>query len=229
MEENVTFLKNIPLFSNLNDNILVEIIKLGSRKFYKKDSVILFQNQSESALIYVLKGQLRLSKMNNEGDELTLGFLNESEFWGDTAILEGQFPQINITSVDDSEIFIIKSGDLISLLKTKPEFSIAILNELTKQLRISNQKIRCLSLKASEGKVASVIIQLADYLGKIKNNGIEIENIPAQQELADMAGTSRETISRTLHSFAKKGLIMFDGQKLIVTHYEKFKELCQVK
>lgn len=225
MEENDTFLKNIPIFSNLNDNILSEITKLGSRKIFNKDSTILFQNQSDPALILVIKGELRLSKINSEGSEITLGFLKESEFWGDTAILDGKSPSVNITSEKDSEVFIIKRDDLVSLLKSKPEFSIEILNEVTKQLRALNQKIKCLSLKASDGKVASVIIHLLDDFGIIKDKAIEIEKLPVPQVLADMAGTSRETISRTLHSFAKKGLIELDGQKLIVKSYEKFKEL----
>jgi CRP-like cAMP-binding protein len=86
-------------------------------------------------------------------------------------------------------------------------------------------KIKSLSLKDAEGKVATVILQIADDIGKIKHGKVEIEKLPLQQDLANMAGTSRETISRTLHSFAKKGLVEMDGNKLIITDYEKFKEL----
>jgi CRP-like cAMP-binding protein len=58
----------------------------------------------------------------------------------------------------------------------------------------------------------------------IKRGIVEIEKLPLQQDLANMAGTSRETISRTLHSFAKKGLIELEGSKLRILDYEKFKE-----
>jgi CRP/FNR family cyclic AMP-dependent transcriptional regulator len=54
---------------------------------------------------------------------------------------------------------------------------------------------------------------------------VEIEKLPYQHELANMAGTSRETISRTLHTFAKKGLVELEGTKLRITSYEKFKDL----
>ncbi len=113
----------------------------------------------------------------------------------------------------------------MNLFQNKPEYSIAILNELTKQLRVSNLKIKSLSLKAAEGKVASVIIQLIDESGLVKEGNIEIEKLPTQQELAVMAGTSRETISRTIHSFSKKGLIELEGPKLRIKNYDKFKEL----
>ncbi len=225
MRENEEFLKKIPLFSSLNDNIISEIANLGIRKNYNKDSIILFQNQSDSALVVVLKGELRLTKMSNEGNEVTLDFLKESESWGDTAILDGKSPTVNIVAEQNSEVFVITRTDLMNLFNSKPEYSIAVLNELTRQLRASNLKIKSLSLKAAEGKVASVIIQLADEFGIVKEGAIEIEQLPIQQELANMAGTSRETISRTIQSFSKKGLIEVEGQKLRIKDYEKFKEL----
>jgi CRP-like cAMP-binding protein len=86
-------------------------------------------------------------------------------------------------------------------------------------------KIKALSLKDAEGKVATVLLQIADEIGKIKQGIVEIEDLPYQQELANMAGTSRETISRTLHSFAKKGMIELEGSKVKILNYEKFKEL----
>jgi CRP-like cAMP-binding protein len=92
-------------------------------------------------------------------------------------------------------------------------------------MRAADLKIKSLSLKDAEGKVATVILQLADDLGKIKNGTVEIEKLPLQHDLANMAGTSRETISRTLHSLVKKELIELKGSKLKIINYEKFKEL----
>ncbi len=141
------------------------------------------------------------------------------------AILDGQTRSATVTAIEDSELFLIQRNDFISLLREHPEISLSLLQELTKRLRSADVKIKALSLKDAEGKVATVILQLADDLGKIKQGKVEIERLPLQQDLANMAGTSRETISRTLHSFAKKGLIELDGMKLLITDYEKFKEL----
>jgi len=113
-------------------------------------------------------------------------------------------------------------------LHDNPEVSIALLQELTQRLRAAGMKIKALSLKDAEGKVATVILQLADDTGKIKHGVVEIEKLPFQHELANMAGTSRETISRTLHAFAKKGLIELEGSKLRIVQYEKFKELYSI-
>ncbi|MBE2279704.1 MAG: Crp/Fnr family transcriptional regulator [Ignavibacteriaceae bacterium] len=97
--------------------------------------------------------------------------------------------------------------------------------ELTKRIRTADMKIKSLSLKDAEGKVATVILQIADDIGRIKQGVVEIEKLPFQHDLANMAGTSRETISRTLHNFAKRGLIELEGTKLRIPNYDKFREM----
>lgn len=225
MPENVGFLAKIPIFSGLDFNVLSEIEKLGETKNFNKDSVILFEKQSDSALIIVLTGSLKLTKMSEGGNEVVLDVVGESGYWGDTSILDGMPPSVNITAQEDSEVFIIGREKFLALLKNNPAISISLLGELTRKLRSCSMKMKANSLKSAEGKVAAVLTELVDDLGEIKNGWIEIENPPGQQELADMAGTSRETISRTLHSFTKKGLIEIDGRKIRIKELDKFKEL----
>ena len=141
------------------------------------------------------------------------------------ALLDGQSRSANVVALEDSELFIIRREDFLNLLKQHPEVAISLLQELTQRLRTADMKIKSLTLKDAEGKVATVILQIADDIGKIKQGVVEIEKLPLQQDLASMAGTSRETISRTLHSFAKKGLVEIEGSKLRILNYEKFKEL----
>ena len=99
-----------------------------------------------------------------------------------------------------------------------------MLKELTKRLRAADMKINALSSKNAEGKIATLLVQLADKIGKITYGKAEIEKLPYQRELANMAGTSRETMSRILNSFAKKGFVELKGSGLQILNYDKFKE-----
>src|SRR3990172_9777668 len=207
MWENVDFFEKSLVFCGFKKSLLDEISRIGKRKKFNKDAVILFERQADSALIFVLEGKIRLSKISEEGSEVNLAILEKSDFWGDTSLLDGLPPNVNINAEEDCEIFLLKREDFLKLLDRKSELSIQLISALTQNLNSANQKIRSLSLKASEGKVASVLMQLINKSGEVSNGKIEIQKLPLQQELADMAGTSRETISRTLHSFAKKGLI----------------------
>lgn len=219
------FLSFVPIFSEVNDETLQKIEAVGSRKSYAKNDVILQEEEIGSALFVIVKGKVKVARNSNDGREVILTILSENDFFGEMAILDGQTRSATVTALEDTDLFIIQRNDFLTLLQSNPEVSIALLQELTQRLRVSDAKIKALSLKDAEGKVATVILQVADDIGKIKQGVVEIEKLPLQQDLANMAGTSRETISRTLHSFAKKGLIELDGNKLRIMDYEKFKEL----
>jgi CRP/FNR family transcriptional regulator, cyclic AMP receptor protein len=219
------FLKYVPIFSDLDDSTIEQISKIGIHKSFKKDSIVMLEHETGSNLFVIVEGKVKISRLGDEGREVILTILNDSDFFGEMSILDGLARSANVTAMEDSEIFMIQRNDFISLLKDHPEISIALLNELTQRLRAADLKIKSLSLKDAEGKVATVILQLADDIGKIKNGTVEIEKLPLQHDLANMAGTSRETISRTFHSLAKKGLIDLKGSRLRIINYEKFKEL----
>lgn len=225
MLETDDFLKYVPIFSDLDIETLEKISKLGIRKTFKKDSVVLFEHETGSALFVIVEGKVKVSRVSDDGKEVILTILSDSDFFGEMAILDGLARSANVTAMEDSELFLIQRAEFINLLREYPDVSIALLQELTQRLRSADMKIKSLSLKDAEGKVATVILQLADDLGKIKQGTVEIEKLPFQHDLANMAGTSRETISRTLHSFAKKGLVELEGSKLKIINYEKFKEL----
>jgi CRP/FNR family cyclic AMP-dependent transcriptional regulator len=225
MESKNDFLKYVPIFADLSEDTIEQISRLGIKKPFSKDSIILYEHETGSALFVIIKGKVKISRVSDDGKEVILTILNESDFFGEMAILDGSARSANVTAMEDSELFIIQRSDFLNLLQVHPEISIALLQELTKRLRTADMKIKSLSLKDAEGKVATVILQLADDMGKIKQGTVEIEKLPYQHDLANMAGTSRETISRTLHTFAKKGLVELDGSRLRILNYEKFKEL----
>ena len=225
MNEKDDFLRQIPIFSQLSDDKLGQISKLGTRKNFNKDSVILFEHETGSAFFVVILGKVKLSRVSDDGKEVILTTLNKSDFFGEMSILDGTSRSATVTAMEDSELLIIQRNEFINLLHSDPDISIALLIELARKLRAADMKLKSLSLKDAEGKVATVILQLADDIGKIKQGAMEIERLPFQHDLASMAGTSRETISRTLHTFAKKGLVELEGSRLRILNYEKFKEL----
>lgn len=214
----------VPIFSDLQEETIEKISSVGTKKVYPKESIILMEEDSGSAMFVITRGKVKVSRTSSDGREVILSILSESDFFGEMAILDGLSRSASVIALEESELFIIQREQFLALLKSHPEISINLLQELTRRLRSADMKIKALSLKDAEGKVATVILQLAEDIGKIKHGIVEIEKLPLQQDLANMAGTSRETISRTLHSFAKKGLVELEGSKLRILHFEKFRE-----
>jgi CRP-like cAMP-binding protein len=219
------FLYKIPIFSDLSIDTLNIILKAGSIKNYKINETILTEEQDGVAFIFIINGRVKLSRKSEEGRDVIITILYKDEFFGEMAIFDGRKKFTTVSALEDSIVFILRRVDFLDMLHEYPEISINLLGELTKRLSASEIKIKALSTKDAEGKVATLLLQIADDFGQIKKGKVEIDRLPLQNDLAKMAGTSRETISRTLHSFAKKGFVELDGNKLRFNQYEKFREL----
>ncbi len=225
MNKSSDFLSFVPIFSSLDKKILEKILEKGQQKFYPKNTYVFREEEPGSCLFIIISGKVKVSRGNNDGKEVILSLLQESEFFGEMSLLDGSERSADVITLEDTELFLLDRADFNDLLINHPEVGFALLKELSLRLRAADLKIKSLTLKDSEGKVATILIELADNYGKIKNGIVEIDKLPFQSDLASMAGTSRETISRTLHTFAKKGLVEIDGPKLRILDYEKFKEL----
>jgi CRP-like cAMP-binding protein len=224
MERNVAFLKYVSIFTDLEYEYLAKIARIGTYQSYNKDSVILSENEDGSGLFILAKGKVKVSRFA-DGREVILAILHESDIFGEMSILDGHSRSAAVIAIEDSEIFLLKRADFLKLLHIRRDVMIALLSELAKRLRSADIKIKALGMHYAEGKIATVLIQLADEFGKIKQGQVLIEQLPHKHEIANMAGTSRETISRTIHSFVKKGFVSLEGSGLRIFNYQKFKEM----
>lgn len=224
MESN-SLLNNIPLFENLSEETLNKIQSFGNRQQFKKDSIILVESEEGSALFFIIKGKVKVTLQNKEGKEVILAMLGENDFFGEMALIDGTNRAATIVSCETTELFIIKRDDFLKLINLYPDVAITLLQELSKRLRYADLMIKSLSLNDAEGKVAVVLNQHAFDYGKIKNGVVEIEKAPTQQDIAKMAGTSRETVNRVLGTFTKNGLIEIDGSTIRILNYEEFNKL----
>lgn len=225
MSEEIDVLRNVPIFSELSDKDLEHIAALGVRKKYKKGSIILLEEETGAALFVIITGKVKIVRMDDDGREVILSILGESDFFGEMAILDGSTRSASVLATAKSELFMIHRGDFLKSLTDYPSVSIGLLRELTGRLRKADAQIKSLSLKDAAGRVANVVLQLADDVGVFRKGKVEIDELPLQQDLANMAGTSRETISRMIHKFIKKGYLPLQESKLIINDYENFKTL----
>ena len=219
----VGFLKYIPLFSELTDVELREIVKLAVRQVYKKDNMILIEEEIGSTMFIILDGRVKISRISDDGREVILSILSEGDFFGEMSILDGQNRSANVVTLEDSKIMVIRREDFLQMLHDYPQIAINLLKELAGRLRRSDAQIKSLSLQNATGKVASTLLRIADDSGKIHLGQVEIPRLPPQQDLANMAGTSRETISRVLKALTKQGYLKKEGSRLIIKDYESFR------
>jgi CRP-like cAMP-binding protein len=219
----IDFLRQVSIFSGLTDEDVARVANIGSTKVYQKGSVIVMEAEAGAAMFSIISGKVKVIRSDGEGREVILSILSESDVFGELSLLDGHARSASVIAITETEVFVIHRLDFMHLVHTFPSISLALLSELAHRLRKADAQIKNLSLKGAEDRVASVILQLAEEVGRVKHGRVIIEDIPVQQDLANMAGTSRETFSRMLHQFIKSGEIIAEGDTFVINNYEKFR------
>jgi CRP-like cAMP-binding protein len=221
----VQHLRNVPIFSDLKDSDLNIISdKMISRAYEKGQMILLEESQGETFFI-IVSGAVKVTRLSDDGREVILAILGESDFFGEMSLLDVEGRSANIVANEDAEVLTLSRRDFLDCLETYPKIAIALLEELAIRLRKSDQHIESLSLSDSEHRIAITLIRFAQELGTIKQGDVKISNLPFQQDIANMAGTSRETVSRTLKLLEEKDLIKKHGKDLIIYKFDEFRQL----
>jgi CRP/FNR family transcriptional regulator, cyclic AMP receptor protein len=222
--EDINFLRNVPIFSELEEKDLLRVVKLGTRQKYKKGNIVVLEQESGAALFVIITGKVKVVRMDEDGREVILSMFGPGEFFGEMSLLDGLTRSASVVATVKSELFMIHRRDFLELLHEFPTVTISLLAELAMRLRKADMQIKSLSLKDAEGRVANVMLMLADDVGIFRKGKVEIDDIPLQQDIANMAGTSRETVSRMIHSFIESGEVQMKGNKLVISDYEEFRK-----
>jgi CRP-like cAMP-binding protein len=220
----VSFLENVPIFADLEEPELKKIEKLGLRKKYKKGNIVVLEKEMGAALFVIISGKVKIVRTDEDGREVILSIFGPGEFFGEMSLLDGLARSASVVALAKAELFMIHRRDFLKLLHEHPQVAISLLGELTTRLRKADTQIKSLSLKDASGRVANVILMLADDIGVFRKGKVEIDELPLQQDMANMAGTSRETVSRMIHQFIREGHLQLDGNKLTINDYEEFRK-----
>jgi len=219
----VQFLRQIPLFSSLKDEEIEAIYKLSVTKKCPKDAIILLEDEEGDTLFVILKGKVKVTTFSESGKEVIFSILNEGDFFGDMSLLDGNPRSATVISIEESELRLIRRSDFNKLIGTHPGIAIRLLEELTSRLRKADERIESLALLDVTGRVAGILLQLADERGEKSEKSILIKSRPTHQELANMVGTTRETVTRILKQLDNKKYIIMDGKNLTIIDPEIFK------
>ncbi len=216
-------LKNIPIFRELPDEDIEKIVFAGQIVKHKADDVIIIENDEGSSLFWILKGKVKIVRISEDGKEVILNMLGANDFFGEMSVLDGYTRSASVIAVENSELFILRREVFLELLKEHPDITIKIIQTISKRLRRANLKIKALSIGNSGHKVGVVLLQFALDYGNYIGETVEITNLPVQQEIAKMAGTSRETVSRVMSQMQRKGIIEYDSDCVKILNFQKFR------
>lgn len=221
---NFEALKKVPMFSQLNDRDLEKILSITLEKKFKRGSLIFMEGEQGEASYYIKSGKVKIYKTSREGKELILNIYGKNDFFAEVTILNDVPYPATAEVLEDTIVGVIMNKELEKLLKDNSDMGLNLIKILSKRLYSAQVKLKQVALNDTYSRTAEAILRLSQSHGINKNNGdIEVKLELSRQELANMIGTARETVSRILSQFKKEEAILISGKKIIVKDIEKLK------
>ena len=206
-------LRRIHLFADLTDRERGIILDLMRERTVSKGTVIFHQHDSGGGLSLILAGSVKFWRTARDGRDVTVAVLHEGNFFGEMSLLDGQPRSASATALQASRLLVLEREHFQRYVLAQSHIVGKMLRELSKRLRAADQAIENLAL----GSVHDRLFHLLGHLGRrtpLQGGRGLVERAPTHQELAEMVGSSRETVTRTLAAMEKNGLIAIDRRRI---------------
>jgi len=204
-------LRKVPLFGQLAPTDLERVVEISRERTYPRNSVILFEDDPGDALYVVAEGQVKVVLIGEDGREVILSVMGEGEFFGEMALVDDEPRSAHVIAMEDSTLLVLRREDFQGILTQTPGIALALLRELSRRLRRVDEKVGSLVLLDVNGRVAQLLLDLADEAGSER-----ITRRLTHHTIAQMIGSSRETVSRTMRELVEKGYIEVSRREIVI-------------
>ena len=222
--QNVDFLATVPLFNGLDRSELEKFAEVTREKSYPKGSVILFEDDPGDSLFVVRDGRVKVVLIGEDGREVILGVLGVGEYFGELSLIDDRPRSAHVIAMEDSNLLVLRREDFRKRVESSPSVAWSLLTELSRRLRRADDKIGGLVLLDVPGRIARLLLDLAEETG---TNAIE--KTLTHQTIAQMIGASRETVSRAMKDFQDAGWITVERRRIAIADRSALEQRAQVR
>jgi CRP/FNR family transcriptional regulator, cyclic AMP receptor protein len=214
-------LRAVPLFEHVRAEDLERIARVARGRSYPKNSVIVFEDDPGDALYVVIAGQVKVVLVGEDGKEVILSTLEKNDFFGEMSLIDDEPRSAHVIAMEDSELLVLRREDFQNQLEESPQIAIGLVRALTKRLRQADSKIGSLVLLDVTGRVARLLLDHADAA-----DGTTITKKLTHHMIAQMIGSSRETVSRTMRTLQDQGMIAVTKTTVTITDRQAMLRAC---
>ena len=211
----IEYLKNIQLFASLTDEELRQISDILVVKRFKKNEIILQEEDTNEYMYVILNGKVKVVQTTEDGKEILLALHQSGDFFGEMSLIDGKTSPANVIATEDSTAAIISKKDFNSLIRNQKKVLDNLLLILCSRHRESWDKIQMLNYKNASHRIKILFLMLSDKYGEKTAEGVTINMKLTHQEIAEMTGMTRETVTRVLDRWQREGEINIFKNKFI--------------
>lgn len=198
-------LRALPLFEDLNERELEELASVAVPRTFQRGEVI-FQEGSQGDVMYVIReGRVLIKREHAGGRTIALTEMGPGDLFGELAVFDKEVRSATVECVEPTKVVALTAGDVSRVLRRNPEIAMKVIVSLSRRLREANSRIGDQYFQSTESRIINVVLGLAEQQGGRVTPGSFVR--ANQSEIAQLASTSRETVSRFLASCQRAGLL----------------------
>ena len=202
---------------------LFESIKVT--KAYSPGTMLFVEGQPSNAVYMLCQGRVKLSTCSPDGKVIILGIAEPGEVLGLSAAVSGVDYETTAEVLELCQVNYVKSSDLIRFMKSHPEACLNAARQLSRNYHTAYQQVCSLGLSDSVADKLAKLFLGWSGIGTGGNGRVQIKNFFTHEEMAEMIGTSRETVTRALKHFRELDLITVNGSQLIIHDRQRLKSV----
>ncbi len=215
-EETTQLLRRVPVFETLGDDDLARVAQVAVPRRFGAGQVV-FREGDESNTCYVVRsGRARAVTEHSDGRSITLANFGPGDIFGELAMFDNERRSATVETLEDTEVIAILGGDMRRLLREHPDISVKLVAALGRRLRETNDRLARQSFQTVQSRVASVLGQLVETARSDGQREGDVLITSTQADLAQLAGSSRESASRFLAVLERAGIITQGRGRLTV-------------
>jgi len=216
VDDIVRLLERVPVFEAMSPDDLRRVAEVAVPRHFAAGQVIFREGDASDTCYIVRTGHARALRENVDGRAIALAHFGPGDIFGELAMLDGEVRSASVEALSDGELLALPAGEVRALLARHPEITVKLVAALVRRLRAANERISRQSFQTVPSRVAGVLSQLVAEETPRDGEGGEVTIRMNQADLAQLAGTSRESVSRFLADLERAGIVQPGRGKVTV-------------
>ncbi|MBN2576610.1 MAG: Crp/Fnr family transcriptional regulator [Deltaproteobacteria bacterium] len=218
-------LRKCPVLVDAPADVLARLAASAQTQSYRARQVVYLPGDRAASVHFLASGRVKVSKVTRDGKELTLAYRSSGEFFGETCLLEGGPREEMVEAMESTTTIEVDRALLDHILSSHAEVAYPFARALVGRWRSLQTKVEQLVFKDVGSKLAELLLRLGSEHGVEHRRGLVLGLKITHQEMANLIGSTRETVSLTLSQFKRKGYITTEGRRVILTDREALRSL----
>jgi CRP/FNR family cyclic AMP-dependent transcriptional regulator len=217
------------LFCNMSAEAMKTLDAIKFTSVYPKGSILFVDGEEPRGVFILCSGRAKLTTSSSEGRTLIVKIAEAGEVLGASATILGRPYEVSAETLEPSQLNFIKRDDFLRFLNTHTEACMHTAQQLSEKYQSAQREIRSLGLAQSTGeKLGKLLLDWCALHGETTPKGIRLKVLLTHEEIAQMIGTTRETVTRLLSDFKRKKIVEVKGSTIVILQKSELEKMVSI-